>query len=93
MLADRDQLDRALSNLIDNAVVHGDRADILVVTRDDRVTCTIDDDGPGLTPDQIDAVFTPFHRLDASRNRNTGGPASDWRSQRRFSRAPEVTSN
>ena len=73
VLADRDQIDRALSNLIDNAVVHGGRAQIGVVTQDGVVTCTIDDDGPGLTPDQIEAVFTPFHRLDVSRNRNTGG--------------------
>ena len=73
VLADRDQLDRALSNLIDNAVVHGGRADIKVASQDGVVTCTIDDAGPGLTPDQIDAVFAPFHRLDASRNRNTGG--------------------
>ena len=73
VLADRDQIDRALSNLIDNAVVHGGRAEVAIVTQDGVVTCTIDDDGPGLTPDQIDAVFTPFHRLDPSRNRNTGG--------------------
>lgn len=73
VLADRDQLDRALSNLIDNAVVHGGRTEIAVVTRDGLVMCTIDDDGPGLPPDQLDAVFTPFHRLDVSRNRNTGG--------------------
>lgn len=73
VLADRDQLDRALSNLIDNAVVHGHRADVAVFSRDGVTICTIDDDGPGLTPDQIQAVFAPFHRLEASRNRNTGG--------------------
>lgn len=73
VLADRDQLDRALSNLIDNAVVHGGRADIAIVSQDGVMTCTIDDDGPGLMPDQIKAVFAPFHRIDPSRNRNTGG--------------------
>lgn len=73
VLADRDQLDRALSNLIDNAVVHGRRAEISIRSGDGVTICTIDDEGPGLTADEIEAVFTPFHRLDASRNRNTGG--------------------
>ena len=73
VLADRDQLDRALSNLIDNAVIYGGQADIMLLSQDGVTMCTIDDAGPGLAVDQIDAVFTPFHRLDTSRNRNTGG--------------------
>ena len=70
---DRDQLERALSNLIDNAVLYGDRADLAVTTGVNEVVCVIDDAGPGLPPDQLEAVFSPFRRLEASRSRVTGG--------------------
>ncbi|OJU53359.1 MAG: hypothetical protein BGO02_07520 [Brevundimonas sp. 67-6] len=70
---DRDQLDRALSNLIDNAVLYGDRAEVAVTSEEGAVVCIIDDSGPGLPPDQLKAVFSPFHRLEASRSRATGG--------------------
>ncbi len=70
---DRDQLERALTNLIDNAVLYGDRADVAVTREGEEIVCTIDDLGPGLPPDQLEAVFSPFRRLELSRNRATGG--------------------
>jgi signal transduction histidine kinase len=70
---DRDQLDRALGNLIDNAVLYGDRAEVVVASEGGEVVCTIDDAGPGLPADQLEAVFSPFRRLEASRSRATGG--------------------
>ncbi|MEN3748872.1 HAMP domain-containing sensor histidine kinase [Sphingomonas sp. HF-S3] len=73
VFGDRDLLDRAVSNLIDNAVIHGGRADIMVSETGGQVVCTIDDDGPGMAEDRIEAAFAPFHRLDPSRNRDTGG--------------------
>ena len=33
----------------------------------------IEDDGPGIDPAQIEAMFEPFARAEASRNRATGG--------------------
>lgn len=70
---DRDQLERALANLVDNAVLYGGRADVAVALEGRQVVCTIDDAGPGLPPDQLEAVFSPFHRLETSRSRATGG--------------------
>ncbi|MBN9481248.1 MAG: HAMP domain-containing histidine kinase [Bordetella sp.] len=70
---DRDQLDRALTNLIDNAVLYGGRVEAAVTSEAAQVVCVIDDAGPGLPPDQLEAVFSPFHRLETSRNRATGG--------------------
>lgn len=70
---DRDQLDRAISNLIDNAVIYGDRAYVTVRSVQAHVLCTIVDDGPGLPADQVDRVFSPFYRLETSRSRSTGG--------------------
>ena len=34
---------------------------------------TVADSGPGLPPDELERIFTPFHRLEASRNREAGG--------------------
>ena len=70
---DRDQMERALGNLIDNAVLYGDRASVALTSEANDVVCTIDDEGPGLPPDQLETVFSPFHRLEASRSRATGG--------------------
>ena len=33
----------------------------------------IDDAGPGIPEGQLEAVFQPFHRVESSRNRHTGG--------------------
>ena len=33
----------------------------------------IDDDGPGVPQSEIERVFEPFHRVESSRSRETGG--------------------
>lgn len=39
-----------------------------------RVLCIgVRDRGPGIPPDQREAIFRPFHRLDPARQRGTGG--------------------
>ena len=37
------------------------------------VTVEVQDDGPGIPPGEAERVFEPFHRLEGSRNRETGG--------------------
>ena len=37
------------------------------------VVILVDDDGPGIPPEQQEKVFAPFYRLESSRNRETGG--------------------
>lgn len=66
-------LRRALQNLLDNAVRYGQRARIHLREDGDQVVIGIEDDGPGIPPDQLERVFDPFLRLESSRNRETGG--------------------
>ncbi|QBK03954.1 HAMP domain-containing protein [Hylemonella gracilis] len=66
-------LRRALQNLLDNAVRYGQRARIRLDEDDGQIVIGIEDDGPGIPPDQLERVFDPFLRLEMSRNRETGG--------------------
>ncbi len=66
-------LKRAVSNLVDNAVKYGKAARITLATIRDGIEIVIDDDGPGIPETDMEKVFTPFFRLEASRSRETGG--------------------
>ncbi len=67
-------LKRALANLVSNAVNYGGDAQVTMVPpANGTVEFSIEDDGPGIPPEEIDRVFEPFHRLEQSRNRETGG--------------------
>ena len=66
-------LRRALSNLLDNAVKYGQRAEV-TLSRDARQChIRIRDYGPGIPPDLLEKVFAPFFRIERSRSRETGG--------------------
>ncbi len=64
---------RAFSNLISNALRYGTRARVEVRLVGNDVVVTIDDDGPGIPAEKLDAVLEPFVRLEESRNLATGG--------------------
>ncbi len=66
-------LNRALRNLIDNAVRYGGTAEVSLMQEPGLAAITVADKGPGLPEDQLEAVFEPFVRLEVSRNRDTGG--------------------
>lgn len=68
-----DAFKRCLANLVNNAQRHGNTIQ-LQASRDARfLTVHVDDDGPGVPPDQREHVFRPFFRLDAARNQDQGG--------------------
>lgn len=66
-------LSRLLTNLIDNALAFGQRAELRVSEAAGRVVISVLDAGPGIPPGDLERVFEPFHRLEGSRNRATGG--------------------
>jgi signal transduction histidine kinase len=66
-------LKRAFSNIIDNAVKYGGVARVRIEERPDAIVVTVEDDGPGLTPEHLEQVFVPFFRGDASRSQGAGG--------------------
>ncbi len=66
-------LKRAFTNLVDNAVRHGDNVAIRIGQRGAFADIVIDDDGPGIAADKREDVFKPFFRIDGSRNPKTGG--------------------
>ena len=61
-------LRRAVANLVDNAVKYGGVAHVSVVCDADRVTVVVDDDGPGIPPEEQEKVFAPFYRRDPARD-------------------------
>jgi signal transduction histidine kinase len=66
-------LKRCFDNLVGNAIRYGRRARIRLSSVQGRHRVTIEDDGPGIPEDRLEDVFRPFVRLEASRNRESGG--------------------
>lgn len=68
-------LRRLLANLVDNAVHHGASTPVALTAErlGGELRIEVQDGGPGIPADQLEAVFRPFHRVDASRNPATGG--------------------
>ena len=73
---DRDGFERALANVLDNALRHtarGGTIDVICGEDTDGGFVRIVDDGPGIPPDLLPRVFEPMTRADSSRNGRTGG--------------------
>jgi len=66
-------LKRAIANLVGNAVAYAGGGRIEARPESGRVVVTIEDEGPGIPEAELDQVFLPFHRVDPSRSRETGG--------------------
>ena len=73
LLADPQLLKRCISNLVDNATLYGQRAEIHVEEDPRGLIIRVRDHGPGIADSELEKVFEPFYRLEGSRNRETGG--------------------
>jgi len=66
-------LRRAIWNLIENGVKFGGRVAITLQSHGVMQRIVVRDFGPGLPAEELEKVFEPFYRTEASRNRETGG--------------------
>lgn len=67
----RDAIKRALTNLVENALGFGDRIEISLRLTRRQLEFAVEDDGPGIAPEQREEALKPFVRLDAARNQDT----------------------
>jgi signal transduction histidine kinase len=71
---ERASLERVVRNLVDNAARHArERTAISVAELDGHVVLSVEDDGPGIDPEDRQRALEPFVRLDGARDRRTGG--------------------
>ncbi len=63
---------RAMENLLSNALRYGATAEVGVSVTERAVRFYVEDDGPGIPPDQRDDAINPFVRLDPARNQDKG---------------------
>jgi two-component system OmpR family sensor kinase len=72
--ADARLLARALGNLLRNALKYSEgQVQLRAARRGAHIEIAVEDDGPGIPEQERERVFTPFYRLDRSRDRATGG--------------------
>lgn len=79
---DPDAVERALLNVVDNAIKYGKdagRVRVSAARADGRegasstVRLEVEDDGPGIAPEHLPRLFERFYRVDVGRSRKQGG--------------------
>jgi len=68
----RQAFKRAITNLVTNAARFGDQVVLRAATERGWLRVEVDDDGPGIPPNERENVFRPFYRLDHARNQDAG---------------------
>ncbi|OGU27062.1 MAG: hypothetical protein A2X66_00435 [Ignavibacteria bacterium GWA2_54_16] len=76
VLGDKDRLMLAVGNIIDNASKYSPAESAItvdVIDREQFVTISISDNGPGIEPEHLPRIFERFYRVDKNRSRDVGG--------------------
>jgi two-component system, OmpR family, Ni(II)-sensor and/or redox sensor kinase NrsS len=76
VLGDTAQLERAVANLIANAIHYTPpqgQVSIRLAQSDHRIQLTVQDNGMGIAAAEQDRIFERFYRVQADRDRKTGG--------------------
>ena len=67
-------LESALENIVRNALRYSHtKIEVGFAVDIDGITITVDDDGPGVSPEDREQIFRPFYRTDEARDRESGG--------------------
>ena len=75
-------LKELIRNLVDNAINYTPSSDarpgvitarVLAGQEGSALQLQVEDNGPGVGPNERELVFQPFYRMEASRNKETGG--------------------
>ncbi|NDL66760.1 sensor histidine kinase [Anaerotalea alkaliphila] len=76
VFADLNQIQRAITNLVDNALKFCSDHDKLVLETTvvkDKVEISIKDTGPGIQPEELKYIWQRFHKADRSRGKDKKG--------------------
>ncbi|QEH37390.1 Sensor protein CpxA [Aquisphaera giovannonii] len=76
VLGDPELIRRAVENALRNAIRHspdGEAVDLRVSRVDGSARIVVRDRGPGVAPEHLDDLFKPFFRVEADRDRESGG--------------------
>jgi histidine kinase len=72
VLLDRNKFIRVLENIIYNGIKYGaNEIELSLATEDDSIILSINDNGPGVSEQELSTIFTRFYRGDSARS--TGG--------------------
>lgn len=66
-------LRRAFTNLAENTRRYAGKGSAKLSVKNGNAIVTLEDTGPGISPDRLKTLFQPFARGEASRSRDTGG--------------------
>ena len=79
--ADKQKLQRVVSNLLDNALKYTSKGGTVTVTVDgdaDQVMVTVNDNGIGISREDLPNIFRRFYRCDCSRSLPGNGLGLSW---------------
>lgn len=73
--SDKDRLRQVLANLLTNAIRYSDAGTVKLEAWNEsgQLHLKVSDQGLGMSPEQLEKIFEPFHQVDASHTRERGG--------------------